>query len=39
MNLEPHRADIAAEISRALAAARSAPAPDARRTEEHVCAN
>ena len=38
-DLVPHRAEIAEEIGRALAFARSAPAPDARRTAEHVCAS
>ena len=31
MDLEPHRAEIDQEIRRALAAARSGPAPDAQR--------
>jgi pyruvate dehydrogenase E1 component alpha subunit len=38
MNLESYRADVDQEISRGLAAARRAPAPDAQRTREHVCA-
>ena len=37
-DLESYRADIDREIGRALAAARRAPAPDAERTTEHVCA-
>jgi TPP-dependent pyruvate/acetoin dehydrogenase alpha subunit len=39
MNLEPYRADVDQEIAGALAAARNAPAPDAYRTWEHVCAS
>jgi len=38
MNLEPYRAEIDQQISRALAAARRAPTPDAKRTREYVCA-
>ena len=38
IDLAHYRAEIDAEIARALAAARGAPAPDPRRTWEHVCA-
>ena len=38
MDLAPHRAGVDQEISQALAAARSGPAPDAQRAGEHVCA-
>jgi pyruvate dehydrogenase E1 component alpha subunit len=38
MDLEPHRAAIDQEISRALDAARRATAPDPQRAREHVCA-
>lgn len=39
MSLEPYRADIDQEIDRALAAARSGPAPEAQCLWEHVCAS
>jgi acetoin:2,6-dichlorophenolindophenol oxidoreductase subunit alpha len=38
-SLEPYRADIDQEIDRALAAARSGPAPEAQCLWEHVCAS
>ena len=37
-DLAAFRAEVDQEISRALASARRAPAPDAQRTREHVCA-
>jgi pyruvate dehydrogenase E1 component alpha subunit len=39
MDLGSHRAAVDQEIGRALTAARSAPAPDARRAGAHVCAS
>ena len=39
MDLGSHRADVDLEIRRALSAARSAAAPDARRAGAHVCAS
>jgi pyruvate dehydrogenase E1 component alpha subunit len=39
IDLAPHRAYIAQEMGRALAFARSAPAPNGRRIGEHVCAS
>jgi pyruvate dehydrogenase E1 component alpha subunit len=38
MNLDPHRAAVQEEIDTALAAAGRAPAPEAQRSREHVCA-
>jgi acetoin:2,6-dichlorophenolindophenol oxidoreductase subunit alpha len=37
-DLAPHRADVDREIEQTLVAARSGPAPDAKRLGEHVCA-